>query len=134
MYIILNKRQNYNPQFKAQFWHSEDLKQIAIYAKENKNFDKLNQARKNIDKTYLTNRLLVEVGKKEKGNPFIKIIRFHPKIGVIAAQTKKDYEKTREVVIVSSKAGESPLEFGMKQIIKLGSDIPNNKHFQRLFM
>ena len=46
MYIILNKRQNYNPQFKAQFWHSEDLKQIAIYAKENKNFDKLNQARK----------------------------------------------------------------------------------------
>ena len=122
----------YTPSFCAQFWHSEDLKQIALYAKENKCFESLNQARKNIDNVYLTNRLIVEVGTKEKGNPFIKFLRFRPKSGVVAI-TKNDYEKVRELVVTSSNKKQNPLDFAMKQIIRLGSDVPNNNLFRRLF-
>lgn len=122
----------YTPSFCAQFWHSEDLKQIALYAKENKCFESLNQARKNIDNVYLTNRLIVEIGTKEKGNPFIKFLRFRPKNCGVAI-TKNDYEKVRELVVTSSNKKQNPLDFAMKQIIRLGSDVPNNNLFCRLF-
>lgn len=50
--------------FQAKFLHSESLKMIAQYAVDHGKFDKLNTARKNIDKAYLTTRLRVDIYKE----------------------------------------------------------------------
>ena len=42
----------YTPNFNAKFIQSDDLKKIADYAVEHGKFEKLNQARKNIDSFY----------------------------------------------------------------------------------
>ena len=59
---------NNKPQiaFQAKFLHSESLKQLADYAVEHNKFEKLNQARKNIDSSFLMTRLRLDISKSQE--------------------------------------------------------------------
>ena len=75
--------------FQAKFLNSEAMKQIADYAVERGKFDKLNQARKNIDTSCLQTRLRIDIG-EEEGKPFVTFTIYKPKTSVILAISMDD--------------------------------------------
>ena len=129
MIIQNHSHQTYKPQFRAKFLHSESLKMIADYAVEHGRFDKLNQARKNIDLSCLPIRIRVDIGLSEKGFPLISFTKFRPKNGMITPKTMNDYELVK-CVTYSSEKKENLLKFAMEKIIKMGNHVPNNKIFK----
>ena len=67
------------PSFQAKFIYSDALKQVADYAVKHNKFNKLNQARKNIDSTYLTTRLKLDISKNADNLPVVSFTRYVPK-------------------------------------------------------
>lgn len=121
---------NQSPNFTAKFFHSDSLKQVAEYSVEHGKFEKLNQARKNIDKTYLQTRFLVNIGEQD-GKPFVTFDSFAPKRHIIVPKSMDDYRAISSIKIVSEKKM-NPLKFALQKIIKLGNSAPDNKMFQKL--
>ena len=120
---------NYQPACGAKFLHSESLKQIADYAVEHNKFDKLNQARKNIDSACLLTRLRVDTGINEKGFPFITFTRFEPKKNVNIAMSMDDYQQTK-ITLFESKRKENLFKFALEKIIKLSNNAPKNNMYK----
>lgn len=114
--------------FQAKFLNSEALQQIAQYAVEKGEFQKLNRARKNIDKSRLTTLLKVDVFKKEN-KCGITFTRYIPK--VIVPKTMNDYYITNITTYESTNIS-NPLEFGLQKIIKLGNNAPHNNMFREV--
>lgn len=126
--------QNYSagtPAFSAKFLHSESLKQIADYAVEHNKFEKLNQARKNIDSSFLKTRLRVDTGINEKGFPFVTFTRLEPKKSINVALSMDDYKQAKITLFESNKK-ENPLKFALEKIIKLGNDAPKNNMYKNV--
>lgn len=127
----INSYNNYNaPNFQARFFHSDALKRIADYAVETKQFDKLNQARKNITSLYFNTRLLVNIGKTPDNKPSLQISRFVKRSDVAMPNNSNDYKLVKQVTF-AGKTGQNPLNFALKTLIRMGNNIPNNKIFQR---
>ena len=122
--------QKTNPNFQAKFLHSESLRLIADYAKENGKFEALNIARKNISTSNLTTRIRVDIG-ENLGRPFVTFSKFVPRKKVRIAKTMDDYKLAKTEIYESGKH-QNPLKFALEKIIKLGNDAPNNKMFRRL--
>ncbi len=128
-----NHKQAYCPNFGVKFWHSESLKQIAEYAVEKNKFQKLNQARKNIELSFLTTRLLVTTGSDCNQETFVKFSTFRPKKSILIANSKEDYMLVKETVLhPNPNKKTNPLKFAMEQIIKMGNNAPHNKLFQKI--
>ena len=123
----------YTPNFNAKFIQSDDLKKIADYAVEHGKFEKLNQARKNIDSLYLRKRIYVYMGQNEKGYPFVNFTVFEPKKFVVIPSSNDDYVKVKTVQYLSAKKC-NPLLYAFKKIIKLSNNAPHNKMFQNLII
>ena len=115
--------------FQAKFLYSDSLKQIADYAVEHNKCEKLNTARKNIERSYLTTRLRADIYENEEGKKFISFSKFIPKKNVLVAKNQDDYIMAKTTTYESNKKG-SLLKFGLEQIIKLGNNAPNNKMYK----
>lgn len=123
----------YTPNFNAKFIYSDDLKKIADYAVEHGKFEKLNQARKNIDSAYLRKKLYINIGRSENGRPFINFTVFEPKKFVTVPAVNDDFVKVKTIQYVSDKK-ENPVIYAFKRIIKLGNNAPHNKMYQNLIV
>jgi hypothetical protein len=123
---------NYNsPNFGAKFFHSESLKMIAEHATKTGKFEKLNQARKNIDNAYLTTRLRVDVARTEGGYPVLMISKYKPKNGITVPKTIDDYKLIKVSEYESFSKG-NPLVFALRKLIKLGNNAPNNNLYKEV--
>ena len=116
--------------FGARFIHSEDLKNIAQYAIENGKAAELNQARKNIDSIYLKTRIGVRVFEIVGGYPGVEFTRYVPKSVVSFPTYESDYATSKITYYTAEKM--DILQFALDKIIKMGTDIPNNKIFKRV--
>ena len=134
---ITNNNNNYNyksnckQNFKAKFLNSASLKLVADYAVEHGKFDKLNQARKNIDSAYLQTRIRVDIGETKKGFPLVSFTRFSPKSNVAVAKTFDDYKQSKVTIFESSKNA-NPLKFALEKIIKMGNNAPHNNMYKKV--
>jgi hypothetical protein len=125
---------NYNtPNFGAKFFHSESLKIIADHAVETGKFEKLNQARKNIDNACLSTRLRVDISQTDNGNPVLMIAKFRPKERICCAKNIKDYKLIKVSKFISAKK-ENPINFALKELLKLGKNAPNNKMYKKVVL
>ena len=124
------KNVNPNLNFQAKFTDSKDMRKIVQYAVEKGKFDKLNNARKNIESAYLRTRLLVDIFDKN-GQPGIRFTRYVPKNCVVIPKNSDDYEIKRVVEYISSKKC-NPLKFAFEKIVKMGQCVPNNRIFKNV--
>ena len=119
--------------FGAKFFHTESLQSVAKYAAESGRFEKLNQARKNINNAYLDRRLTFELFETEgeKPLPYVVIKRYTPKKHVIIPKSMNDYKVSKPFVFTTEKKV-NPLIFGYKIIRKLGYCAPNNDTYKEV--
>lgn len=113
--------------FQAKFLYSNSLKQIADYAVEHGKFEKLNEARKNIDSAYLTTRLKVDIFEKD-GKPGVSFTRYTPKKDMVA-KSNNDYMQVKQIKYISSTKC-NPLKFALERLIRLGNNAPHNNMFR----
>lgn len=128
----ISSQQTINPNFKAKFLKSESLKLVADYAVEKGKFDKLNQARKNIDMANLTTRLRFDIGEID-GKPFVTFARYDLKPDIIVPKSLEDYKAPKYFIYQSSKK-ENILKFALERLIKLGNNAPQNKMYKHVIM
>ena len=124
----MNINNNSNVNFQAKFVKSDSLYDVVNYAIEKGKFDKLNQARKNIDNAYLTTKLKVDIFYSNKF-PTLSITKYEPKhhsSGFFA----EDYIPTNRVEFVCQKPKANPLAYALKILIKMGNNAPNNHIFK----
>lgn len=126
----MNINNNTSPNFCAKFFNSASLRIVADYAVEKGKFDKLNEARKNIESSHLRTRLRMDFGEKD-GKPFVTFTRYTPKKDVIIPQSMEDYQITKTSLFASTKKG-NPIKFAFEQFLKLGNNAPANKRYQNV--
>ncbi len=128
---INNTQNNYiPPAFKARFFYSDSLKQVADYAAAKNKFDKLNTARKNIASSHFNVRLLLDIQQTKDGKPILQFSRFLKRKNVAIAQNSNDYTLSKQFSIASSDNC-NPLDFALKTIIRMGNKAPENKLFRK---
>lgn len=121
----------YNTSFQAKFLHSESLKKVADYAVEHNKIDKLIQAKKNIDTSYLQTRLKMDISETETGKPIVSFTKYSPKKNINIAYSIDDYEIVKTTEFKSEKKI-NPLKFALDKIIKLGNNAPHNKMYKKV--
>lgn len=124
---------SYNTSFQAKFLHSESLKMVADYAVEHNKFEKLNQARKNIDSSFLQTRLKLDIKESKNGNPIVSFTKYEPKKNVNVAYSLDDYEVVKITEFKSEKKI-NPLKFALEKIIKLGNNAPRNNMYKNVII
>ena len=124
------KNFNSNLYFQAKFLDSADMRSIAQYAVEKGKFNKLNNARKNIESAYLRTRLSVDIFDKN-GKPCIRFTRYVPKRFVVVPKNYEDYQIKSVIEYTSSKKC-NPLKFALEKIVKMGQGVPNNRIFKNV--
>ncbi len=124
----INRTSNIN--FQAKFLKSDSLQQVVNYAIERGKFDKLNTARKNIDNTHFSTRLMVDVGDDE-GRPFVSFTRYNLKPNAPLNYTMEDFRQEKTTVFKSS-VKMNPLKFALEKIIKMGNDAPHNNIYKKV--
>lgn len=124
----INRTSNVN--FQAKFLKSDSLQQVVNYAIERGKFDKLNTARKNIDNTHFSTRLMVDVGDDE-GRPFVSFTRYNLKPNAPLNYTMEDFRQEKTTVFKSS-VKMNPLKFALEKIIKMGNDAPHNNIYKKV--
>lgn len=124
----INRTSNIN--FQAKFLKSDSLQQVVNYAIERGKFDKLNTARKNIDNTHFSTRLMVDVGDDE-GRPFVSFTRYNLKPNAPLNYTMEDFRPEKTTVFKSS-VKMNPLKFALEKIIKMGNDAPHNNIYKKV--
>ncbi len=117
------------PSFQAKFIYSDALKQVADYAVEHNKFNKLNQARKNIDSAYLTTRLKLDISKNADNLPVASFTRYVPKKGALPPFESSDYIQAKTISYAASEKI-NPLKFVFEKIIKLSNNAPQNKMYK----
>lgn len=124
----INRTSNIN--FQAKFLKSDSLQQVVNYSIERGKFDKLNTARKNIDNTHFSTRLMVDVGDDE-GRPFVSFTRYNLKPNAPLNYTMEDFRQEKTTVFKSS-VKMNPLKFALEKIIKMGNDAPHNNIYKKV--
>ena len=123
------KNYNSNIQFQAKYLKSDSLTDIVNYAVEHGNFDKLNEARKNVDKTYIRTRLKVDLC-NENNLPVVIISRYVPKSRK-AVFSLDEYTLAAQTKFIAPQKM-NPLHFGLQTLIKLGDNAPNNDMYKKV--
>ena len=118
------------PTFEAKFLNSQSLKMIADYAVEKGKFQKLNTARKNINKSRFSTLLRVDIF-KEENKCGVTFTRYTPKDNIIVPEFMDDYIITKIKTYETTKTS-NPLKFGLEKIIKLGNNAPHNNMFKEV--
>lgn len=124
----VNRTSNIN--FQAKFLKSDSLQQVVNYAIERGKFDKLNTARRNIDNTHFSTRLMVDIGDDE-GRPFVRFTRYNLKPNAPLDYTMEDFRPEKTTVFKSS-VKMNPLKFALEKIIKMGNDAPHNNMYKKV--
>jgi len=126
----INSQNHNNLNFKAKFLYSESLKLVADYAVKKGKLSKLNQARKNIDKSHLSTRLRFDIG-ETNGKPFVTFARYDLKPEIVIPKALEDY-KTPKFFLFQSCKKCNILDFALERLIKLGNNAPNNKMYKQV--
>jgi len=129
--IVDNRPVCSNVNFRAKFFYTDDLYQLAKYAAEKGKFDKLNQARKNIDSAYLTRRLKLDFKTTENGHPVVSFTRLMPDRKAMVPYSPSDYKFDKITIFVGDKKM-NVLKFAFEKFIKLGNNAPNNKMYKEV--
>ena len=116
---------NSNNNFKAKFFDTASMRQIAAYSQYRGKFGKLRQAAENISKDYMTTRLLVRTGINDKGFSYVTFSKYVPKDSVIVPRSIEDYKFIKDRTYTATKFID-PLKFAMEKIIKMGNNAPKN--------
>jgi len=117
-----------NTNFKAKFLDTPDLRDIVVDSVQKGKFQKLNQARKNIEKTDLRTRLKVNLC-YTGDYPTVIFSKYTPRKDVPVALSFDDYELTGVTEYTSSKK-ENILKYARNLLIKMGNNAPKNKIYQ----
>lgn len=117
--------------FKAKFIHTEDLKQVAQWAVDNNKFDRLNDARKNIDRYFLQRRIKLELTQTEDGRPSVVFTRFTPKKNSPVIKSAEDYIQSAPMIYECSKKM-NPFKYAYLKILKLANGAPDNRMFNKI--
>lgn len=117
--------------FQAKFIHTESLKDVVEYAVKHNKFDKLNEARKNIDSAYIPYRIRFELFKYPDGRPYVIFTRYVPKNDNKIIRTEEDYIKSEPLIYECSKVM-NPLKYGLLKLIKLGQNAPHNRMYEKV--
>lgn len=121
-------RINSTPSFKADFCHTESLKEVADYAVKKGKFDKLNEARKIIEKTDWFTKLKMNCGFNEANNQsFFEITSYKPVytfedgkvITTYKTKTTRRYYKEK-----------NPIQLAYEKIIKMSNNNTRNKTYK----
>lgn len=120
-----------NQAFTAKFLYTDSLKQVADYALQHGKFNKLNDARKNIDSAHLSTRIKLDVTRTEKGYPSLTFTTYRPKSTVIVPKTMDDMREVRAVTI-EKKVSMNPIRYALEKIIKMGNNAPKNNLYKRI--
>ena len=122
-----------NTIFGAKFLDSQSLYEVAKYAKENGKFDKLNTARKNINRAYLNRRISFElfVTADDKKIPYVILTRYTPKKNVTIPKTSDDCTMSEPFIFISKKKM-NPYQFGYELIKAMGNNAPQNNLYQQV--
>jgi hypothetical protein len=125
----MNINNNYsNVNFQAKFVKSDSLCDIVNYAVEKGKFDKLNQARKNIDKAYLMAKLKVDIF-YSNNHPALAITKYEPK-KQCSGLSVDDYVPTNRVEFECQKPKANPVAYALKILIKMGNNAPKNNIYK----
>ena len=117
--------------FKAKFIHTDDLENVVKYAVKHNKFDKLNEARKNIDSTFLQHRIRFELFEYPDGRPYVIFTRYAPKKDAKIIRTEDDYIKSEPLIYECSKVM-NPLKYGLLKLLKLGNGAPHNRMYEKI--
>lgn len=119
----------YSPNFQAKFLYSKDLKNVVEYAVQHGKFDKLNQARKNIESAHLPKRLILNIDQNKEGNTVVRFTRLVPRKTVIIPTRMEDYsiKKVKEYICYNNT---NPLKVALEKLLKLGNNAPNNNMYK----
>lgn len=120
-----------NTHFGVKFLDSPDLRDIVVDSVKKGKFDKLNQARKNMDKLDLKKRLKVDLC-YTNDKPTIIFSRYEPDKRVLVPLTMNDYILTAITEFTSTKKHENILKFARRMIVKMGNDVQNNNMYRQV--
>ena len=121
-----------NTNFKAKILYNTTLKQISEHAAETGQLEKLNNARKNIAAHHPNIGLLVNIG-EDNGKTFVEFSKYIPRKKVKSPKTFEDF-KLAKTEIFDAGRHQDPIKFALSKILKLGSDAPNNKMYQKVIV
>lgn len=118
---------NATPSFKAKFLHTDSLKQVVEYSLEHNCFDKLNKARKEIEKHDSFTKIEMHCGFNEKlQRSFLEFTTYKPKYEKINGELMKTYKVKKTIKYYSEK---NPLKLAYEKIIKMSqNDLKNNTY------
>lgn len=118
---------NTKPTFKAKFVHTDSLKQVVEYSLEKNCFDKLNNARKEIEKHDSFTKIEMNCGFNENlKRSFIQFVTYKPQYATINGELVQKYKIKKTVKYYSEK---NPLKLAYKQIIKMShNNLRNNTY------
>lgn len=116
--------------FGAKFTNTKTLHKVVGYAMSKKDFDKLNNARKNIEKTDCFTKVAVDLVKDAKtGKKTFLFTTYKPKYTYKSGQIEKSYDiskyerpATKTIVI------EELFEY----LVKMGNNAPKNKIYKHI--
>lgn len=121
---------NSNPTFKAQFLHTDSLKQVVEYSLENKCFNKLNNARKEIEKHDGFVKIEMHCGFDEKlKRSFLKFITYKPQYETINNQLIQRYKIKETIKYYSEK---NPLKLAYEKIIQMSQNNLRNNTYKNI--
>ena len=123
--MIVNNA-NFSPNFGAKFLNTETLKETAEYAIKNNKFEKLNIARKNIEKH--DEFVKIAVNRDESGKNFV-FTTYTPKYTLKNGEVIKQFKLTH--TLIPSQKGNYLNEL-CNLIIKMGNNAPENKLYKRI--
>ena len=127
----MNVNNNYsNVNFQAKFLKSDSLYDVVHYAIDNGKFEKLNQARKNIDNACLRTRLQMDIA-YTNNSPTVIFTKYEPK-KLSSGLFTDDFIPTNRVEYICTKPKTNPLEFALRMIIKMGNSAPKNNIYKNV--
>lgn len=117
------------PNFKAKFFDTPNLRQVVDNSLQKGTFQELKNAAFKISKTDLTTRVCFEMG-YEDTKPFVKFFTFIPKTKIICPKTLDDYKCLRTCTYYGDH-NENVLDLVEKNIIKLSDGAPKSKFYRK---
>lgn len=121
---------NYGVNFQAKFLNTESLSDVVKYAMEKGKFDKLNTARKNIDKADIRTRLEMEIC-YTNDKPTVIFRKYEPENRKFAIDLN-DYKPTNQVEYICDNPKTDPRKFALKLIMKMSNSAPQNNLYKEV--
>jgi len=126
---------NYNhkpPVFKAKFLDTPAIREVAKWAVETGNFNKLNEARKQIDYAAVKARIHMDLATNIEGYPIAIFKRYFPK--KLNPEYEEDYIISKPIMYFGKDKDVSAIEYGYRKIVQMGFYVTRNRLFKDIII